>query len=116
MKQARYHLIFDLDHCRDTIKDHAVIRKFIEETVAAVKMEIIAGPIVCDGVPSNPGLSGFAVLDFSHVSVHTFTEYDEALVDIFSCKPFDREVAREKCVQYFATPQTEVRAKEVWWG
>ncbi len=115
MMSPRYHVIFDLDHCRDTITDAETIRLFIVETIASIGMRIIGGPLVCEGVPENPGLSGFAVLDFSHISVHTFTKHGEALVDVFSCKPFDRAVARRHVLNAFGTPESSVREQVVHW-
>jgi len=78
-------------------------------------MKIISGPTAVQGVPENPGLSAFAVLDYSHAAVHTFTEHDEVMIDIFSCKPFDREKARQAVLETFATPESDVRSQEIWW-
>jgi S-adenosylmethionine decarboxylase len=115
MQSPRYHVIFDLERCRNTIADEETLKRFIEETVAAIGMHVLAGPVVCEGVPENPGLSAFAVLDYSHASIHTFTRHNEAMIDVFSCKPFDREVVRKQCVAYFASPSTVMRARTVWW-
>ncbi len=115
MQSHRYHLIFDLDHCRETIRDPQAVEQFIRETIEGIGMRVIGGPLVCEGVPQNPGLSGFAVLDFSHISVHTFTRHNEALIDVFSCKPFDRSYVRKQTLAWFATPETSVRAQVVHW-
>lgn len=116
MQTPRYHVIFDLSHAGETIRDPERLKTFAAEIVDAVHMKILSGPVVCEGVPENPGLSCFAVLDYSHVSIHTFTKYDEVLIDVFSCKPFSVEDARKVCMNFFATPETEVREKKVWWG
>ena len=116
MQTKRYHHIFDLKNCNEKINDRAEVRKFIEEVTKGVDMQILEGPIVAEGVQSNPGLSALAIIDFSHVSVHTFTDYNEALIDVFSCKEYDREKVLAICLKYFGNEKTEVRKKEVWWG
>lgn len=116
MKTGRYHHIFDLEKCDARINDLAHVEAFIKEAASAIGMTIIGGPLVVEGVPENPGVTGIAVVDYSHISVHTFTEHDEVLVDIFSCKPYDKVRALEVCKQYFAGPDTFVRNQEVFWG
>jgi S-adenosylmethionine/arginine decarboxylase-like enzyme/SAM-dependent methyltransferase len=115
MRSPRFHVLFDLDHCRDTIRDPAAIERFIRETITSIGMRVVGGPLVCEGVPQNPGLSGFAVLDFSHISVHTFTRYAEAMIDVFSCKSFDRSTIRRHVLAAFATPKSTIRAEVVHW-
>jgi len=116
MKSPRYHVIIDLTHAQpERIRDKDAISAFLRDVVAAVGMEIISGPTVAEGVPQNPGLSGFAILDYSHAAVHTFTQNEEVMVDIFSCKPFDRQKAREIVLSTFATPSSDVRSQEIWW-
>ncbi len=116
MQTPRYHILFDLSHAGDAIHDEDCLKEFAVEVVAVVKMNILYGPVVCEGVPENPGLSCFAVLDYSHVSIHTFTKFNEALIDIFSCKAFVIEDARRVCLKYFSTPETVVREQTVCWG
>lgn len=116
MRTGRFHHVFDLARCAEGIADRAHVEAFVREMTDAIGMTILAGPIVADGIPENPGLTCLVAVDFSHVSVHTFTGPGEALIDIFSCKPYDRETAEAVCMRYFGTPETEVRHAEVWWG
>jgi S-adenosylmethionine decarboxylase len=117
MVSPRYHVIFDIDHCPESaVTDQEALKKFITDIVAAIQMHVLAGPLVAEGIPDNPGLSGFAIIDYSHVSVHTFSKHNEAMVDIFSCKPFDREAARQMCFEHFASPESSVRTNEIWWA
>ncbi|OGD97898.1 hypothetical protein A3A49_02760 [Candidatus Curtissbacteria bacterium RIFCSPLOWO2_01_FULL_38_11b] len=116
MQQPRYHIICDLSNCNQKIKDPKAIREFLEEVVKKVNMSILEGPIIAEGKPENPGISGLVIIDFSHISVHTFTKYKEALIDIFSCKPFERNPLVDYCFGYFEANADESRVKEVWWG
>ena len=116
MHSKRFHNIVDLNHCNTNIHDLKAITVFIETLVAAAGMKKLAGPLASAGVPENPGCSVLVLVDFSHISIHTFTKYDEALIDIFSCKPYDRERVLAMCKEFFSTPETVVREKEVWWG
>ena len=116
MKSKRYHIIYDLTNVNDKIADKSAIDAFIRNLVAKINMSILHGPIVVDGIEENPGVTAFVVIDFSHISIHTFTKYGEALVDIFSCKEFDREIAKKTCQEFFGVDDANTRTKEVWWG
>lgn len=86
----RYHLILDaIDVKVEYLTDKDFLEEFLKEASALVDMKILYGPIVAEGVPENPGLSAFCIIDYSHISIHTFTETKEFYLDIFSCKPFD---------------------------
>lgn len=118
MQTGRYHHIFDLSGAQPTaVSDTAHIETFIAEMATAIGMHILHGPVVIHGVEENPGVTGFAIVDFSHISVHTFTDNRaDVLIDIFSCKPYDKEVALAVCLKYFGDTATDVRHKEVFWG
>jgi len=116
MNVKRYHNIFDMQNCNNKIGDPKIVREFVENIAKAVDMTILEGPIVAQGVEHNPGLSVLAIIDFSHISIHTFTTYNEVLIDVFSCKEYDREKVLQVCKEYFEKTDTEIRQKEVWWG
>ena len=116
MQQPRYHIICDLANCNENIKDPSKVREFLEKVVKRVNMSILEGPIIAEGKPENPGVSGLVIIDFSHISVHTFTKYKEALIDIFSCKPFERNPLVDYCCEFFGSNRQNARIKEVWWG
>lgn len=65
----------------------------LRELPGLIGMSILDGPHVVEGVPENPGWTGFVIIDKSHISVHTFTETSTVSVDVFSCKPFNAEMA-----------------------
>lgn len=112
----RYHNIFDMTGCNEKIEDKMIVREFVEAIAKSVDMHILEGPIIADGVASNPGLSALAIIDFSHISIHTFVKTKEVLIDVFSCKEYDQEKVLQVCKEYFANDETQIRQKEVWWG
>lgn len=108
MITQRFHYIFDASNVRTL--DKRLIRKMMRDIAVLCKMKIIKGPTTVDGMDYNPGISAFCIIDFSHISIHTFTEPKEACIDIFSCKPFDPEEVKnylmkklkvEKNITYF---------------
>jgi len=71
----------------------ATVERILRELPSLIGMSILLGPYVVEGVPENPGWTGFVVIDKSHISVHTFTETSTVSIDVYSCKPFDAEKA-----------------------
>lgn len=72
--------------------DKEIGLRILSELPALIGMKILAGPYVVEGVPENPGWTGFVIIDKSHISIHTFTEGNKVSVDVFSCKTFDEGV------------------------
>lgn len=117
MQQKRYHLIVDLSEVpRQKLSDEAGLTQFLQKLPTVINMHVLKGPEIAVGIPENPGITGFVIIDYSHISVHTFSEYREALVDIFSCKPFDQEQAVTAVLEYFAVSKDQAMLKEVAWG
>ena len=84
------HLLIDgvLRHSVDKV----VGRRILTELPALIGMKVLAGPLVVEGVPENPGWTGFVIIDKSHISIHTFYEGNGVSIDVFSCKIFDEGV------------------------
>jgi len=68
--------------------DEEVGRRILSELPALIGMKVLAGPYVVEGVPENPGWTGFVIIDKSHISIHTFYEGNKVSIDVFSCKTF----------------------------
>lgn len=92
------------------------LRKFLNELPGVINMHVLSKPKVARGIPENPGLSGFVIIDYSHISIHTFTAKDEALVDIFSCKPYEQEDAVNAVVNHFHSSPSSANIQVVSWG
>lgn len=117
MQQKRFHFIIDLEHVpSDVLVDVEGLRGFLKTLPGVIDMSVLRGPEIAEGIPENPGISGFVIIDFSHISIHTFSKYNEALVDIFSCKPFKKEDATKAVLEYFKVKESDARIKEVFWG
>lgn len=113
MNPKRYHLILDLKGAK-SLSDKQKIEEVLTKLPSLIGMKILDGPHVVEGVPENPGITGFVIIDFSHISVHTFTNSGEALIDIFSCKPYSQQVAKTFVVCAFRP--TELSEDVVSWG
>jgi S-adenosylmethionine decarboxylase len=78
------------------LNDKEFLINIISDLTKLIKMNILFGPKVIKGTEKNPGITAFCIIDFSHISIHTFTKTKELYLDIFSCKPFNKN----KVIQY----------------
>ncbi len=106
----RFHLIIDAVNCEAKFLDN---KKFLEQTIEKIAqllaMKIIKGPIIVEGTAQNPGLTAFVIIDFSHISIHTFTQTNEFCLDIFSCKKFDYGLLENFVKQTFNLKPTQIK-------
>lgn len=117
MAAGRYHIIIHANNVdNDSLTDKEGLTTFLNELPGKIGMNVLHPPVVVEGIPENPGLSGFVIIDFSHISIHTFTQHRQALVDIFSCKPYDQADAAQSVLDYFKVPQDQAMIEEVYWG
>jgi len=65
MITPRYHCIFDISDLRDGVSNADTLRTLLSALAACVEMHILAGPLIAEGHPDNPGLTGFVVVDYS---------------------------------------------------
>lgn len=66
-----------------------LIDSVLHELPCRIGMKILTGPLVVAGCSTNPGWTGFVVIDKSHIAIHTFTEGSRISIDVYSCQPFD---------------------------
>lgn len=55
------------------------------------------------------GVTGFILLEESHVSIHTWPEHKFAAIDIFSCKPFDAKKIQQLLMSAFASDKVVIK-------
>lgn len=58
------------------------------------------------------GVTGFILLEESHVSIHTWPEHQFAAVDIFSCKPFDAKKIQDLLMTSFNSDKVVIKQIE----
>jgi len=113
-KSRRFHIIVDANNCDSAlITDKDLVSKAIRDIAKLCKMKVLHGPVVMEGMPINPGLTGFAIIDFSHISIHTFVPSNEICVDIFSCKDFNRNIVEKYVKEAFKLDRATTRIIDV---
>ncbi|MFP5212676.1 MAG: adenosylmethionine decarboxylase [Acidobacteriota bacterium] len=107
------HLMLDGYGCdRDNLEDMALIYNFLDVYPTEMDMTKIMPPYVfrySGAVPEDWGVSGFVLIAESHISIHTFPEKHYLSIDMFSCKPFDTQVAVETIKKYFKIQKYEMK-------
>ncbi|TRO55079.1 hypothetical protein E2P64_07850 [Candidatus Bathyarchaeota archaeon] len=82
--------IIEVTGCdQEQLMDCSFVETLIRDVAELSEMEILHGPVIVEGRPHNPGLTGFAIIDYSHIAVHTFPSDRELFLDLCSCKVFD---------------------------
>ena len=104
------HLLIDgvLRHSVDKV----VGRRILTELPALIGMKVLAGPLVVEGVPENPGWTGFVIIDKSHIAIHTFYEGNGVSIDVFSCKTFDEGVVLRYLEKHLSFKKVNTRMLE----
>lgn len=99
------HLMLDLNECDPRILDDLdLCFKFLDALPEKLAMNKITSPYVFrykGRVPEEQGITGVVVIAESHISIHTYPMKHFVFIDMFSCKPFDVEMARQYCIDYF---------------
>ena len=107
------HLILDGYGCdKSSLEDISLIYNFLDKYPSQMDMTKIMPPYVfrySGAVPEDWCVSGFVLIAESHISIHTFPEKSYISVDMFSCKPFDTDVALETLKQYFQMQKCDVK-------
>jgi S-adenosylmethionine decarboxylase len=120
MKKQTYgygpHLMLDLNDCNPAILDDLeACFKLLNELPERIGMTRITQPYVfrySGPVPEDEGITGVTIIAESHISLHTYPRKGYAFVDLFSCKTFDVEEARDSIVQFFQSKSPVVHVQE----
>jgi S-adenosylmethionine decarboxylase len=102
------HLVLEGYNCQNSsnLGSKDAVKRFLSEFPAKINMTTIMSPQVMhyDGgdIPEDNGISGFVIIAESHIAIHTFAEKNFFTLDIFSCKPFDIELAIKHVLGFFA--------------
>lgn len=91
------HLMIDGYFCdKNRISDLNLIYNFLDSVPQAIGMTKIMPPYVFAYNAKNKedsGISGICLIAESHISGHFFEFKEYLSIDIFSCKPFDSNIA-----------------------
>ena len=102
-----FQLLLDLYGCKKGVCDDlSHCYKFLDEIVGYLGMEKQAPPNIfrSDEVrfPDKAGLSGWVPLIESSIVIHTLTPKDFISIDIYCCRSFSLEKAKEFCARFFS--------------
>jgi S-adenosylmethionine/arginine decarboxylase-like enzyme len=100
--------MMNMGGCNQNIAVEASLRAFMKEIVPALNMTAVGEPLLYafdDGQGASGKSGGYSVLQMittSNIALHGDNFNGSMYVDVFSCKPFDVNVAIEVAVRYFA--------------
>ena len=76
-------------------KDETLAKQSLTELIAAINMKTLFGPEArYVDVPGNRGLTCFAIIETSHIVMHTWDESNPAMIqlDVYTCGALDTDV------------------------
>lgn len=99
-----FHLRLDLGDCNDNIAFSHTLKDWVEELVIAIDMKAFGEPQIVHFGKHDPKVAGYTLVQLIETSAITghFTDHSgDAYIDVFSCKPFDIDVAVEVTDRHF---------------
>ena len=107
MNSLGTHLLLELKKCRKNILDDL---EFVETAMLDAASEAKATIVEHKFHEFNPfGISGMVLIAESHLSIHTWPEYDYAAVDIFTCGDIIKpQEAAEFLVERFGSLEPQI--------
>ena len=101
-----YQLLLDLYGCKEGVCDDlGLCYQFLDEMVTELGMEKQAPPNIfkSDAIrfPDKAGLSGWVPLIESSIVIHTLTPKNFITIDIYCCRCFDIQKAKDFCYKFF---------------
>ena len=110
------HLMLDLGECSPTIlNDLNACFNLLNDLPEKIGMTKITQPYVfrySGLIPEDAGITGVAIIAESHISLHTYPQKHFVFVDLFSCKPFDVEAAKDYIISFFQSKSPAVHVHE----
>ena len=101
-----YQLLLDLYDCKPGVcEDLNLCYQFLDEIVSDLGMEKQSPPSIfrsdATRFPDKAGLSGWAPLIESSVVIHTLSPKNYISIDVYCCKCFSLEMAKNVCHRFF---------------
>jgi S-adenosylmethionine/arginine decarboxylase-like enzyme len=86
--------------------DEKLVSDSIKDLIERIGMKLLMGPYAkYVTMPGNRGLTVAAIIETSHIVMHTWDECDPAMIqlDVYTCGPFDPEIVFDWLKQYMPT-------------
>ena len=84
-------------------KDINYMNKWFHELIKEIDMKILMGPyLVYLDKEGNRGFTGAAIIETSHIVMHTWDECSPSIIqlDVYSCKDFDKQIVLDKLKEF----------------
>lgn len=101
-------LVIDASGCDTSVMNRKDLEIFLAELCKKIDMNRALQPFFWDeengGSSNEPHLKGVSVMQFietSNIVIHTLTKLEIVFLNIFTCKDFDHEVAKEYVRSFF---------------
>lgn len=109
-----YHTMLDCRSCKtDLIKSYDNIYNFAKSLVKAIDMKAYGEPqIVHFGEDDKQGYTLVQLIETSNICAHFCDDTGDAYIDVFSCKPYNRDVVRDQIIEFFNPRQITVNYVE----
>lgn len=112
-----YQLLLDLYGCKEGVCDDlALCYRFLDESVGELGMEKQSPPNIfrSDEIrfPDKAGLSGWVPLIESSIVIHTLTPKNFISVDVYCCRNFSIEKAKDICQRFFGPQRIDTQYME----
>lgn len=95
MELAHHHLLVNCTFNSTPFQSASYCEWWIQGIIDEIGMNPLYGPLAvsCHN-EYNTGLSAFAIIDTSHISLHSWDNLSPNLVqlDVYSCKKFDKDI------------------------
>ncbi|RME54828.1 hypothetical protein D6777_02545 [Candidatus Woesearchaeota archaeon] len=104
------HYIINAYDCKNNLDNVDSIKNLLIDLVKMLGMNKLSEPYVVFHNAENKinsGVTGIILLSESHISVHTFSNRNEVYMDIFSCKPYDVSLVKNKVYEFFSIGKSE---------
>ncbi len=107
-----YHLILDCKSCdKEKVTNRDVIYRFIKTLVAEIDMKAFKEPQIEHFATHNKDAAGYSfvqLIETSAITGHLVDANGDAYIDIFSCKTYSIETAKEVVKRFFVPKQMKV--------
>ena len=86
--------------------DEKLVSEQVKDLIELIGMKLLMGPYArYVTMPGNRGLTVAAIIETSHIVMHTWDEFNPAIVqlDVYTCGPFDPQIVFDWLEQYAPT-------------